>query len=153
VTRKIRADRKKTLELRTVELELLRPELGSAFLYDRFFMIYASLLVFVAVGFWRAGWRKGLEITGISSVICFIFALTFSTSIWDVPRDLRTGLHAILYFPAYVVKHPAQWLNLLTPTAIVAAAWLLFIALRRLRKKPATEYEDMPDEDTPRGAL
>ena len=105
-------------------------------------MIYASLLIFVAVAFWRAGWRKGLEITGISSFICFIFALTFSTSIWDVPRNLRSALHAILSFPAYVIKHPAQWFNLLTPTAIVAAVWLLFIALRRLRKKPATEDED-----------
>ena len=107
-------------------------------------MIYASLLVFVAVAFWRAGWRKGLEITGISFVICLIFALTFSTSIWDVPRNLRTALHAILYFPAYVIKHPALGLNLLTPTAIVAAVWLLFIALRRLRKKPATEDEPPP---------
>ena len=105
-------------------------------------MIYASLLVFVAVACWRAGWRKGLEITGISSIICLIFALTFSTSLWDVPRNLRTALHAILYFPAIVIRHPAQWLNLLTPTAIVAAVWLLFIALRRLRKKPATEDED-----------
>jgi len=108
-------------------------------------MIYASLLVFVAVAFWRAGWRKGMEITGISSIICLIFAVTFSTSIWDVPRNLRTALHAILYFPGYVIRHPAQWVNLLTPTVIVAAVWLLFIALRRLRKKPATE-----DEDTPR---
>jgi hypothetical protein len=105
-------------------------------------MIYASLLVFVAVAFWRAGWRMGLEITGISSIICLIFALTFSTSIWDLPSNLRTTLHAILYFPAYVVRHPAQWFNLLTPTVIVAAVWLLFMALRRLRKKPATEDED-----------
>ena len=105
-------------------------------------MLYASLLVFVAVAFWRAGWRKGLEITGISSIICLIFALTFSMSIWEVPRNLRTALHALLYFPAYVIKHPAQWLNLLTPIAIVAAVWLLFIALRRLRKKPAKDDED-----------
>ena len=105
-------------------------------------MIYASLLVFAAVAFWRAGWRKGLEIVGISSIICLIFALTFSTSIWDVPRNLRTALRAMLSFPAYAIRHPAQWFNLLTPTAIVAAVWLLFIALRRLRKKPATEDED-----------
>ena len=105
-------------------------------------MIYASLLVFVAVACWRAGWRKGLEITGISSIICLIFALTFSTSIWDVPSNLRTALYAIFYFPAYVIRHPAQWLNLLAPTAIVAAVWLLLIALRRLRKKPATEDDD-----------
>jgi hypothetical protein len=105
-------------------------------------MIYASLLILVAVVFWRAGWRKGLEITGISSIICLIFALTFSTSIWDVPRNLWIALHAMLYFPVYIIRHPAQWLNLLTPTAIVAAVWLLFIALRRLRKKPATEDED-----------
>jgi hypothetical protein len=105
-------------------------------------MIYASLLVFVAVAFWRAGWRTGLEITGVSSIICLIFAVTFSTSIWVVPRNLRTALHAILYFPAYVVWHPAQWFNLLTPTVILAAVWLLFMALRRLRKKPATEDED-----------
>ena len=105
-------------------------------------MIYASILVFVAVAFWRAGWRKGLEISGISFLICLIFALTFSTSIWDVPRNLWYALHAMVYFPAYVIRHPAQWLNLVTPTAIVAAIWLLFIALRRLRKKPATEDED-----------
>jgi len=112
-------------------------------------MIYASLLVFVAVAIWRAGWRKGLEITGITVVICLIFALTFSTSVWDVPRNLWVGLRGILYFPVYAIHHPAQWLNLLTPTAIVAAVWLLFIALRRLRKKPATEDdEDIVD---PRG--
>jgi len=105
-------------------------------------MIYASILVFVAVAFWRAGWRKGLEITGISALICLIFAVTFSTSIWDVPRNLWNALHALLYLPAYVIRHPAQWLYLITPTAIVAAIWLLFIALRRLREKPATEAED-----------
>jgi hypothetical protein len=111
----------------------------------RFFMIYASILVFVAVAFWRTGWRKGLEISGISSVICLIFALTFSTSIWDVPRNLWSALHAMLYLPAHVIRHPSQWLNLVTPTAIVAAVWLLFIALRRLRKKP-----EIGDEDTVR---
>lgn len=105
-------------------------------------MIYASILVFVVVAFWRAGWRKGLEITGISSLICLILALTFSTSIWDVPRNLRNALHAMLYLPAYVIRHPAHWLYLVTPTAIVAAIWLLFIALRRLREKPAIEAED-----------
>ena len=105
-------------------------------------MIYASILVFVAVALWRAGWRKGLEISGISFLICLIFALAFSTSIWDVPRNLWYALHAMLYFPAHAIRHPAQWLNLVTPTAIVAAIWLLFIALRRLRKKPATEDED-----------
>jgi hypothetical protein len=105
-------------------------------------MIYASILVFVAVAFWRAGWRKGLEITGISSLICLIFALTFSTSIWDVPRNLRNTLQAILYLPAYVIRHPAQWLYLISPAAIVAAIWLLFIALRRLREKAATQAED-----------
>lgn len=105
-------------------------------------MIYASILVFVAVAFWRAGWRKGLEIAGISSLICLVFALTFSTSIWDLPRNLWNGLHALPYVTAYVVRHPAQWLSLVTPTAIVAAIWLLFIALRKLRKKPATDDED-----------
>ena len=105
-------------------------------------MIYASILVFVAVAFWRAGWRKGLEITGISALICLILALTFSTSIWDVPRNLRNALHAMLYFPAYVIRHPARWLDLVTPTAIVAAIWLLFIALRRLRKRPTSEDEE-----------
>ena len=105
-------------------------------------MIYASILVFVAVAFWRAGWRKGLEISGISTLICLIVALTFSTSLWDVPRNLWNALHAVLYLPAYVIRHPAGWLNLVTPTAIVAAIWLLFIALRRLRIKPATEDED-----------
>ena len=109
-------------------------------------MIYASLLVFVAVAFWRAGWRKGLEITGISAVICLIFALTFSTSIWDVPRNIRTGLHSVLYSLVYAIRHPAQFLNLLTPSAIVAAVWLLFIALRRLRKNSATQDQD-EDED------
>jgi len=105
-------------------------------------MIYASILVFIAVAFWRAGWRKGLEITGISALICLIFALTFSTSIWDVPRYLWNALHAMIYLPAYVIGHPVQWLNLVTPTAIVVAIWLLFIALRRLREKPAIEDED-----------
>jgi len=105
-------------------------------------MIYACIRVFVAVGFCGAGWRKGLEITGISALICLIFAVTFSTSIWDVPRNLWNALHAMLYLPAYVIRHPAQWLYLVTPTAIVAAIWLLFIALRRLREKPATEAED-----------
>ena len=109
-------------------------------------MIYAFLLVFVAVAIWRAGWRKGLEITAITAVICLIFAVTFSTSVWDVPRNLWVGLHGILHFPAYAIHHPAQWLNLLTPTAIVAAVWLLFIALRRLRKEPVTEDdEDIAD--------
>jgi hypothetical protein len=110
-------------------------------------MIYASLLVFVVVAFWRAGWRKGLEITGISAVICLIFALTFSTSIWDVPRNLRTGLHGFLYFLVYAIRHPAQFLNLLTPSAIVAAVWLLFLALRRLRKKSATQDPDQNEDE------
>jgi hypothetical protein len=116
-------------------------------------MIYAALLVFVAVAIWRAGWRKGLEITGITAVSCLIFALTFSTSVWDVPRNLWVGLRGIFYFPAYALHHPAQWLNLLTPTAIVAAVWLLFIALRRLRKKAAIEGDEDGDEDLvdPRG--
>ena len=105
-------------------------------------MIYASILVFVAVAFWRAGWRKALEITGISALICLIFALTFSTSIWDVPRNVWIALHAMLYLPAYVIRHPAQWLYLISPAAIVSAIWLLFIALRRLREKPAAEAED-----------
>jgi hypothetical protein len=109
-------------------------------------MIYASILVFVAVAIWRAGWRKGLEITGITAVICLIFALTYSTNVWDVPRNLWVGLRGMLYFPVYAIHHPALWLNLLTPTAIVAAVWLLFLALRRLRKKSATEDdEDMVD--------
>jgi hypothetical protein len=107
-------------------------------------MIYASILVFVGVAFWRSGWRKGLEISGISSLICLIFAVTFSTSIWDVPRNLRKALHSMLYFPTYAIRHPAQWVSLVTPTAIGAAVWLLFIALRRLRKKPTTEEEQMP---------
>lgn len=109
---------------------------------SRFFMILGSILVFVAVAFWRAGWRKGLEISGISSIICFIFALTFSVNVWDVPRNLWNALRATLHFPAYFIRHPAQWLNLVTPVGIVAAVWLLFIALRRLRKLPATDDED-----------
>jgi hypothetical protein len=70
-------------------------------------MIYASLLVFVVVAIWRAGWRKGLETTGITAVICLIFALTFSTSMWDVPRNLWAGLRGILYFPVYpsTIRH------------------------------------------------
>jgi hypothetical protein len=105
-------------------------------------MIYASILVFVAVAFWRAGWRKGLEVTGISALICLVFALTFSTSLWDVPRSFWTTLQAMRYLPAYVIRHPAQWISLVTPTAVVAAIWLLFVALRRLRERPATEDED-----------
>lgn len=106
-------------------------------------MVLGSILVFVAVAFWRAGWRKGLEISGISSLICLIFALTFSANVWDVPRNLWSALHALLHFPANLIRHPAQWLNLVTPSGIVVAVWLLFLALRRMRKhEAATEGED-----------
>jgi hypothetical protein len=100
-------------------------------------MIYVSLIVFVAVAFWRAGWRKGLEITGISVLLSLLFGLTFSTSIWEVPRNLWIGLRGVLSFPAYAIRHPSEWLHLITPSAIAVASWLLFIALRKLRKKSA----------------
>jgi hypothetical protein len=101
-------------------------------------MIYVSLIVFVAVVFWRAGWRKGLEITGISALLCLLFGLSFSTSIWEFPRNFWIGLRAVLHLPVYAIRHPSEWLHLITPSAIVVAIWLLFIALRKLRKKSAT---------------
>jgi hypothetical protein len=40
-------------------------------------MLYLPLLVFVGVTVWIAGWRKALEITGVSLFICLIFGVGF----------------------------------------------------------------------------
>ena len=107
-------------------------------------MIYASPLVFVAVAIWRAGWRKGPEITGITAVICLIFALTFSTNVWDVPCNLWVGLPGILYFPVYAIHHPTQWLNLLSATGIVAAVWLVHYPARNCERRQQLRMRKTP---------
>jgi hypothetical protein len=41
-------------------------------------MIYFPLLVFIAVTIWIAGWRKALEIIGLSLLVCLIFGIGFN---------------------------------------------------------------------------
>lgn len=102
-------------------------------------MIYIPLVVLIAVVFWRAGWRKGLEITGVAAVICLLFGgLNFSVNVRELPGNLWTVLRGIIYFPVYVVRHPADVLYLLLPCAIGAAAYAAFLALRKWWKLPAT---------------
>jgi len=102
-------------------------------------MIYIPLLVLIAVVFWRVGWRKGLEISGVTAVICLLFGgLNFSVNVRELPGNLWTVLRGIVYFPVYVVRHPADVLYLLLPSVIGAAVYIAFLALRKLWKPPAT---------------
>lgn len=97
-------------------------------------MVYVPLLVFVAVAFWIAGWRKALEIALVSAFISLLFGLTFSANMREVPRNLWPGLLGVLYFPIYAVRHPSEWLYLLVPSAVLGALWGCAHALRKLWK-------------------
>lgn len=95
-------------------------------------MIYALLLVFVAVAIWRAGWRKAsksLECCHLPHLRSDFLDERLGCPPQPLGRSARHPLLSRLCHPPSSTM--AQWLNLLTPTGIVAAVWLLFIALRK----------------------
>ena len=106
-------------------------------------MVYLPLLVFVAVAFWIAGWRKGLKITIASAFLCLLFGLWFhptvsSAEMREVPHNLWVVVRGVIGFPVYLILHPSEWLYLLVPIAVFIVLYVVFAALRELRKKAAT---------------